>query len=51
VAATLCVWLLLLLLGQVCEEPNAMAVASCSSNGQPSLRYVLLKGESSERLR
>jgi hypothetical protein len=29
---------------QVCEEPNAMAVASCSSDGQPSLRYVLLKG-------
>jgi NAD(P)H-hydrate epimerase len=30
--------------GQVCEEPNAMAIASCSSDGQPSLRYVLLKG-------
>jgi pyridoxine/pyridoxamine 5'-phosphate oxidase len=30
---------------QVCEEPNAMAIASCSSDGQPSLRYVLLKGE------
>lgn len=29
---------------QVCEEPNAMAIASCSSSGQPSLRYVLLKG-------
>ncbi|WIA28016.1 hypothetical protein OEZ86_010604 [Tetradesmus obliquus] len=29
---------------KVCEEPNAMAVASCSSSGQPSLRYVLLKG-------
>eukprot|EP00878_Enallax_costatus_P008270 GHUV01008646.1.p1 GENE.GHUV01008646.1~~GHUV01008646.1.p1 ORF type:complete len:545 (+),score=109.88 GHUV01008646.1:3292-4926(+) len=26
------------------EEPNAMAVASCSTDGQPSLRYVLLKG-------
>jgi hypothetical protein len=39
--------LLLLLLLQVCEEPNAMAVASCSSMGQPSLRYVLLKGEQS----
>jgi hypothetical protein len=39
--------LLLLLLAQVCEEPNAMAVASCSSMGQPSLRYVLLKGEAS----
>lgn len=29
---------------QVLEEPNAMAVASCSPEGQPSLRYVLLKG-------
>ncbi|KAF8072363.1 PPOX1 [Scenedesmus sp. PABB004] len=29
---------------QVCEEPNAMAVASVGASGAPSLRYVLLKG-------
>lgn len=29
---------------QVCEEPNAINLATCNSEGQPSVRVVLLKG-------
>lgn len=29
---------------QACAEPNAMALATCSPDGQPSARIVLLKG-------
>ncbi|GFR51649.1 hypothetical protein Agub_g14081 [Astrephomene gubernaculifera] len=30
--------------GKVCEEPNAISLASCDSGGRPSVRVVLLKG-------
>jgi pyridoxamine 5'-phosphate oxidase len=30
------------------NDPNAMTVASCGSNGQPSARMVLLKGHSAD---
>jgi pyridoxamine 5'-phosphate oxidase len=30
------------------EEPNAMALATCNTNGKPSVRIVLLKGFSNE---
>ncbi|GIL52229.1 hypothetical protein Vafri_8155 [Volvox africanus] len=30
--------------GKVCEEPNAISLATCDSGGRPSVRVVLLKG-------
>jgi hypothetical protein len=37
------VWLLLPVV-QVCDEPNAISLASADSEGRPSVRVVLLKG-------
>ncbi|EFJ45948.1 hypothetical protein VOLCADRAFT_105746 [Volvox carteri f. nagariensis] len=30
--------------GKVCEEPNAISLATCDAQGRPSVRVVLLKG-------
>ncbi|PNW80106.1 hypothetical protein CHLRE_08g378200v5 [Chlamydomonas reinhardtii] len=37
-------WFKAAVAGKVCEEPNAINLATCDAAGQPSVRVVLLKG-------
>ncbi|KAG2426487.1 hypothetical protein HXX76_011716 [Chlamydomonas incerta] len=37
-------WFKAAVAGKVCEEPNALNLATCDASGQPSVRVVLLKG-------